>query len=56
MEFLRSVNRIEDNFKQKKVSIENIKVIDVQEMDGYISQISELKIQKLSNNNFQNFK
>lgn len=28
MEFLRSVNKVEENFKQKKVAIENLKILD----------------------------
>jgi hypothetical protein len=45
MEFLRSVNKIEENFKQKKVSLENIKILDFAN-NSYTTSIDQSNISK----------
>ncbi|MBD3318829.1 hypothetical protein GF342_02880 [Candidatus Woesearchaeota archaeon] len=47
MDFLRSVNKIEENFKQKKVSIENTKILDFSNNSYSTSVDTEVVAKKL---------
>jgi len=45
MEFLRSVNKVEENFKQKKVAIENLKILDFTNK-SYTTSLDSSTVQK----------